>query len=210
MIEEHWRETGRAQRYSRWKKMSARLFAPSFPREIVEAVGPLDEGATVVDLGAGPGLLCLDLHKLWPQARFICVDPSGETLKIATENAALAGIPDLEARQGNAERIPIEPDCVTVVVGESSRHEWADPRIGFSEVHRILVPGGRLVLKDYSRSWPSGWMRKILGRFHYLNMFKFTLGEVVGWLEEAGFTDVRGKEMGPQFLVQAAKRREGG
>jgi len=160
----------------------------------------------VVDLGAGPGLVVIELHKRWPHARFICVDPSEEMLKIAEKNAALAGLSGFEVRLGGAEAIPVDSSSVDVVVSQSSLHEWEDPELGFTEVYRILKPGGRLVLKDYNGNWLSRWKRRILGRFHHLDMFKFTVEEVVGLLKQVGFVDVHGRERGLKFLVQAAKR----
>ena len=206
MSDERWHNKGTVRRYSRWKMIGARLFPPSFPQEIVKAVGSLEQEATVVDLGAGPGLLAIELHKLWPHVSFICVDPSEEMLKIAERNAAAAGLLNFETRLGSAEAIPIDSDSVDVVVSQSSLHEWEDPEIGLSEIYRILKHGGRLVLEDYNGNWLSNWKQRILGRFHHLDMFKFVVEEIVGMLKEVGFVDVHGRERGLKFLVQAAKR----
>jgi ubiquinone/menaquinone biosynthesis C-methylase UbiE len=168
-----------------------------------------------VDLGTGPGILSIELHKLLPQAKIIGIDLSSDMLEIARKNADEAGMSNFETRLGKAEEIPIESNSVNLVVTQSSFHEWEDQRKGLSENFRILKPGGSLILKDYNRSWLSGWRR---GLFKFLlimvgesyqdhvEMFKFTFDQVVDLLKEAGFDEIKGKARGLQFFVQAVKR----
>jgi ubiquinone/menaquinone biosynthesis C-methylase UbiE len=203
--QELWNEE-RAQRHAMWAKMSSRVIYAPFARKIVECVGPLEEGATMVDLGTGPGVLSLELGKLWPQARIIGVDLSAEMLKIARNNAAAAGMSNFETRLGRAEEIPLESNSVNLVVSQSSFHEWEDAQKGLSEVFRILQPGGRVILKDYNQAWLSGWKRSLFKLFGHGEMFKFTFDEVAALLREAGFAEIKGGGRGLQWFVQALKR----
>ncbi|MEJ2561026.1 MAG: class I SAM-dependent methyltransferase, partial [Anaerolineae bacterium] len=150
--EEMWDEQ-RAQSYAKQMKMGSRVMYAPFASKIVECQAPLERVAMIVDLGAGPGFLSIQLHKLWPQAKIIGVDLSGEMLEIAKKNADKAGMSNYETRLGRAEKIPIESNSVDLVVTQSSLHEWENPRQGFSEIFRILKPGGSLILKDYNRAW---------------------------------------------------------
>ena len=205
----------RAEQHARWAKMSSRLSYAPFARRIVESLAPLEGGSTIVDLGTGPGILSIELHKLLPQAKIIGVDLSSDMLEIAKKNAGEAGMSNFETRLGKAEEIPVEPNLVNLVVTQSSFHEWEDQRKGLSEIFRILKPGGSLILKDYNRSWLSGWRR---GLFKFLltmvgesyedhvEMFKFTFAQVTDLLKEAGFDEIKGKARGLQFFVQALKR----
>ncbi len=203
--EEMWDEQ-RAQSYAKQMKMGSRVMYAPFARKIVECLIPLERGAMIVDLGTGPGLLSIQLHRLWPQAKIIGVDLSGEMLEIATKNADKAGMSNYETRLGRAEEIPIESNSVDLVVTQSSLHEWENPRQGFSEIFRILKPDGSLILKDYNRAWLSTWKRKLLGVFHHLDMFKFTFEEVADLLKEAGFDGIKDKGKGLELFVQALKR----
>ncbi len=195
----------RAQSYSRWSSLSARLVHAPFARKIVASVGPLAAGSTIVDLGTGPGMLAVELHKLCPHAKIIGVDPSDDMLKIARANAAKAGMADYEGRLGAAEKIPVDSDSADLVISQSSFHEWEDQRRGLAEILRVLRPGGSLVLKDYDRAWLSGWKRTLFGLFGHLHMFRFTLGDVVALLEEAGFSRIKDQGGGMQFYIQAVK-----
>jgi arsenite methyltransferase len=203
--EQMWDEQ-RAQSYAKQMKMGSRVMYAPFARKIVECQAPLERGAMIVDLGTGPGLLSIQLYKLWPQAKIIGVDLSGEMLEIAKKNADKAGISNYETRLGRAEEIPIESNSVDLVVTQSSLHEWENPRQGFSEIFRILKPDGSLILKDYNRAWLSTWKRKLLGGFHHLDMFKFTFEEVADLLKDAGFDEIKGKGRGLELFVQALKR----
>jgi ubiquinone/menaquinone biosynthesis C-methylase UbiE len=183
---EPWQQEERVQRYVRQAKIGARIVYAPFAKKIVQSLDTLEERAIIVDLGTGPGLLAVELHKLWPRARIIGVDPSSEMLRIARSNAGEAGMPDFEARLGTAEEIPLASGSADLVVSQSSFHEWEDPQKGLGEVFRILKPGGSLILKDYDGAWLSPWKRKLLGRFHHLEMFRFTFQQVADLLKEVG------------------------
>ncbi len=216
MAEQQEWDKERAEQHARWAKMSSRLSYAPFARKIVASLAPLESGAVIVDLGTGPGILAIELHKLWPQAKIIGVDLSSDMLEIARKNADEAGMSDFETRLGKAEEIPIESNSVSLVVTQSSFHEWEDPRQGLSEIFRILKPGGSLMLKDYNRDWLSGWRRSLLkfllamvGESYedHVGMFKFTFDQVADLLREAGFDEIKGKARGLQFFVQAVKCR---
>jgi len=216
MTEQHaqWDEAS-ARGHARWVKLGARVLYPPFARRIAAYLAPLEREVTVVDLGTGPGLLSIELDKLLPQAKLIGVDPSAEMLKIARENAEEAGVANYEARPGSAEKLPISSNAVDAVVTQSSFHEWADPQKGLVEVFRVLKPGGSLFLKDYNRAWFSGWKRGLfrllitmIGESYedHLEMFRFTLEEVVDLLREAGFDEIVGDGRGLSMFVRAVKQ----
>jgi ubiquinone/menaquinone biosynthesis C-methylase UbiE len=200
-----WQDENRAGRYGRQNKIGARFVYAPFAKKIAQSLVVLEDGATIVDVGTGPGLLAIELHKLWPEARIVGVDPSREMLRIATENAGKAGISGFEAREGTAEEIPLADGSADLVISQSSFHEWEDQQKGLGEILRVLKPGGSLILKDFNRAWLSPWKQKLLGLFHPLHMFQFTFQQVKALLLEAGFHRVVGQAKGVQWFLRAEK-----
>jgi ubiquinone/menaquinone biosynthesis C-methylase UbiE len=215
MAEQQEWDKERAEQHARWAKMASRLSYAPFAGKIVRGIASLEGGSTIVDLGTGPGILSIELHKLLPQAKIIGVDLSSDMLEIARKNTSEAGMSNYETRLGRAEELPIESNSVNLVVTQSSFHEWEDPRKGLSEIFRILKPGGSLILKDYNRDWLSKWRRNLFKFFmamvgesyeDHLGMFKFTFDEVAGLLREAGFDEIKGKGKGLELFAKALKR----
>ena len=102
----------------------------------------------ILDLGIGPGLLSKEINSILPEAHIIGVDPSEEMLKLSKKNAYV------EIKVGVAENIPMENNSVDVVVSRFNLSYWKDPKKGFSEINRVLKPGGKFIIealnKDFS------------------------------------------------------------
>ncbi|MCK4443549.1 MAG: methyltransferase domain-containing protein [Thermoplasmata archaeon] len=208
----------RAQKYAEMmEKVAKRVYVP-FARRIVDNLGSLKENLAVLDLSTGPGFLSIEVHKLLPDARIIGVDPSFEMLQIAKRNAEKAGISDYETKVGTAEEIPLEPDSIDLAVNLTSLHEWENPRKAFSEMLRVLRPGGRLILKDSNRSCPL-WKLKLFHLFvsiiygreiaeGHSESYKtaLTLEEVVDLLKESGFVVIKSEGKGLDLFVCGLKK----
>jgi len=200
----HW-DKEHAEGYSRSMRILSRVFYYRFARAIAKRLPSRGEGAIVVDLGCGPGLLSIELCKLLPYARIIGVDPSAEMLEVARRNADEAGVVNYDTRLGAAEHMPLESKSVNLVVTQGSLHEWDSVEQGFSEILRVLRPGGSLMVKDFNRNWLSRWKRALVEPFHHLSMFRYSFDDVLAYLDNAGFRGFEGERTGLQFLVQATR-----
>jgi ubiquinone/menaquinone biosynthesis C-methylase UbiE len=67
----------------------------------------------------------------------------------ATASAKDAGLgARVEVRAGDAESLPVENASVDVVISNGVLNLTTDKNKAFSEIARVLVPGGRLLLAD--------------------------------------------------------------
>lgn len=119
---------------------------PSYPEEAVRWIAErtqLGEGATVVDLGAGTGKLTRLL--IATQARVVAVEPVE-----AMRSVLLDRVLGIEVLDGTAESIPL-PDASADAITVAQAFHWFDHERAIPELHRVLKPGGWLVLIWNSR-----------------------------------------------------------
>lgn len=108
------------------------------------------KGGDVLELGPGPGYVGLELaKKLKPRSLTGC-EISPAMRRFAEKNAAEYGI-DAAYVAGNVMQMPFEDSSFDSVISNGSMHEWENPIAVFSEVYRVLRPGGRYCITDLRR-----------------------------------------------------------
>lgn len=106
-------------------------------------------GDTVLDLGSGAGNDCfVARHATGDDGRVIGVDFTPEMIAKAKDNAKKIGYQNVEFRQGDIEALPLTSNIVDVVVSNCVLNLVPDKRKAFSEVLRVLKPGGHFSISD--------------------------------------------------------------
>lgn len=135
------------ERVGAWEEVAATESFLAIRDRIVELAQPrIDDYA--VDLGAGTGLLALAIA---PRVReLVAVDISEQMLAKLDDAAAADGVHNVEPVVADLRRLPLEDESATLVVSNYAFHHLDDAgkELALTEVRRVLVPGGRMVVCD--------------------------------------------------------------
>jgi arsenite methyltransferase len=115
----------------------------------------LKPGERVVDLGSGGGFDCFIAGgKVGPTGDVVGVDMTEEMLAKSRKTAHAMGLSNLEFREGILEQLPVADAWADVVISNGVLNLCADKQQVFSEIRRVLRPGGHLQFADIANGKP--------------------------------------------------------
>ncbi len=124
--------------------MAPALFAPWASR-LVQLAKPRP-GERVLDVACGTGVVARQVApRTGPNGRTVGLDLNPNMLAVARAAAGRDGLA-IEWHEGRAEELPFPEGSFDVVLCQFALMFFADRRAAITEMHRVLVDGGRVAL----------------------------------------------------------------
>jgi arsenite methyltransferase len=152
----------------------------------------MKEGDTVVDLGSGAGNDAFIARKVvGDSGKVIGIDFTPAMIHKARENAEKLGFNNIEFRQGDIEDMPLTSNKADVVVSNCVLNLVPNKHKVFSEIYRIMKPGGHFSISDIVLEGflPEKW-KKIAELYAGCVAGAIQKDEYLGIVEEAGFKNI--------------------
>jgi SAM-dependent methyltransferase len=157
----------------------------------VEHAG-LRPGQTVLDLGSGAGLdVFVARREVGDSGHVIGVDMTAEMIARARENARKSGFGNVEFRLGEIEHLPVLSDSIDVVLSNCVLNLVPDKVAAFSEIFRVLKPGGHFCISDIVSSRPlPEWLQEIAEAYAGCVSGAIPKDEYLAIIQAAGFAQI--------------------
>jgi arsenite methyltransferase len=152
----------------------------------------IKEGDTVVDLGSGAGNDAFVARKLTGEkGKVIGIDFTEAMIARARDNAEKLELNNVEFRQGDIEDMPLTANKADVIVSNCVLNLVPNKHKVFSEVFRVLKPGGHFSISDIVLEGPLPAKWKEVAEF-YAGCVSGAIqkSDYLGIIEEAGFNNI--------------------
>ena len=159
------------------------------------AFSEVREGDVVLDLGPGAGLdLLIASRKVGTSGQVIGVDMTEEMIAKAEENIKAAGVKNVEVRKGLIEDLPVESSSVDWVISNCVINLSPEKEKVFSEISRVLKPGGRMVVSDMVGENIPEWLRENKNLYSACISGVISEKEYLSGLRKAGLEKIKVSE----------------
>lgn len=121
-------------------------FSSLFGRRLIPQI-PEGQRLQVLDVGCGTGYPALEvMARLGDGGRVIAIDPDPALIDVARRRALDEAGRRIFFKPGSAESLGFGDEVFDVVMGNLVLDALGEPEAALSEMLRVLVPGGRMVL----------------------------------------------------------------
>ena len=135
------------------------IYPHNVRKSLCSFLKPVSNDASVLDLGAGTGIMSEFAYACREDLQFTAVDPAEGMLKFSAEY--------VETHKAHAEALPFEAESFEAILIGEALHHFNDVDMSLQEIVRVLNKEGRLFIYDFDSSTFMGKsicrVEKILG-----------------------------------------------
>ena len=96
----------------------------------------------MLEVPVGTGILSMPVYETIPDADIICLDYSPDMMERAKRQAEKRGLQNVHFTQGDVGKLPFEDESFDLVLSLNGFHAFPDKEAAYSEIFRVLKPGG--------------------------------------------------------------------
>lgn len=152
-----------------------------------------------LDLSSGPGLFTRAMAAAAPGANVVGLDVSRAMLDVAARRCR--GYSNILLVRADAHDLPFGSDCFGGVNNAGALHAYDDPEAVFSEVFRVMRPGGIYVGSTFA---PSLSLQGMLAA-RLAGIRRVDPRDLHGWLSRIGFADYDEIRLRDAFIFRVRK-----
>lgn len=185
-----------------WDEVRSALFGAGFTAPALLSL--IEPDWTVADLGCGTGNVAELLSPCVQSV--VAIDTSGPMLEAARKR--LAGHENVDFREGDLSRLPLEAGSVDVAVMSLVLHHLDDAEAALGECARVIKPNGLLLVVEM-RAHDREEYKRLMGH----KRLGYEPGELEGMIEGTGFQRIASRDVpsepgakGPPLMVVRARR----
>lgn len=153
----------------------------------------IKKGDTVIDLGSGAGNDVFIARRIVGEnGNVIGIDFTEKMIERARENAIKLGYHNVEFRHGDIESMPVISNKADVVVSNCVLNLVPNKHKAFSEIYRVLKPGGHFSISDIvitGEALPEKW-RQVAELYAGCVAGAMQKKEYLDIIKEAGFENI--------------------
>lgn len=153
----------------------------------------IKQGDTVVDLGSGAGNDVFVARSLTGEkGKVIGIDFTETMIEKAILNKQKLGYENIEFHLGDIENIPMDNDIADVVISNCVLNLVPDKNKAFSEIYRILKPGGHFSVSDIVvKGEMPAELKKAAEMYAGCISGSIDINEYLGIIKKNNFTDIK-------------------
>jgi SAM-dependent methyltransferase len=153
----------KAMQRKAWSHFAPLEAITTIPAARLVAFAGIRPGDRVLDVACGTGVAAITARR--GGAKVTGLDLTPELLERARDNAAVANVPDIQWKEGDAEALPFADGEFDVVISQYGHMFAPRPDVAAREMLRVLKPGGRIAFSTWPPELAIGRLFALTGKY---------------------------------------------